>query len=426
MTSISPESSSAACTPAANASSLNDDLLALRRFVVDCPELRDLEKHLDRFNIFRVLRLQDHEIRHSNVLAWLLDPNENHGLGDMFLRRWLMRVFHDAAPNHPSYLDPVEIDSRPFLSVNIHREWAHVDLLVEITTNSNAKWVISIENKVWSTQHDNQLARYRDQVAAAFPEAKLHFIFLTIRDEAPEEGSYAIATYDQVREILETCLAELRGIVGDEPRLVIEHYIQIIRTHFMPNSEVEQLARRIYASHKQALDLILEYRPDIRRKLTEALSKRLETKQAELGLRVTGLISGVVYFLPESWRRTENRDAGGKQVVWMEVNFYNMRTITLKAVAGSTDAVWRQELFELSKRNKFQNTREKKTLTHTYHQFYGVSKAHALTDIEDGSIVDTVEVIVRWCFSQVGTAGFKKMVEVVAEHLGTHPKPPQV
>jgi hypothetical protein len=29
------------------------------------------------------------EIRNSSVLAWLLDPHENHGLGDDFLRAFL-------------------------------------------------------------------------------------------------------------------------------------------------------------------------------------------------------------------------------------------------------------------------------------------------------------------------------------------------
>ena len=39
-----------------------------------------------RFNPFDVLRYSDYEIRHSNVLAWLLQPNETHRIGDAFLR----------------------------------------------------------------------------------------------------------------------------------------------------------------------------------------------------------------------------------------------------------------------------------------------------------------------------------------------------
>ena len=39
-----------------------------------------------KFNAFDVLRYSDYEIRHSNVLAWLLTPGETHGVGGAFLR----------------------------------------------------------------------------------------------------------------------------------------------------------------------------------------------------------------------------------------------------------------------------------------------------------------------------------------------------
>ena len=51
-----------------------------------------IEKFLKRsieFNIFKVLKLEDFEIRHSNFLAWLLDPSENHELKDEFLKKFL-------------------------------------------------------------------------------------------------------------------------------------------------------------------------------------------------------------------------------------------------------------------------------------------------------------------------------------------------
>src|SRR5207344_497094 len=69
---------------------------ALIEFVMNCPELTQLEALLSRFNIFRVLRAARHEIRHSNMLAWLLTPDESHGLEDRFLRRWLMQIVHEA------------------------------------------------------------------------------------------------------------------------------------------------------------------------------------------------------------------------------------------------------------------------------------------------------------------------------------------
>ena len=41
---------------------------------------------LESFNIFNVLGVQYREIRHSNYLGWLLDPNESLNLKDIFLK----------------------------------------------------------------------------------------------------------------------------------------------------------------------------------------------------------------------------------------------------------------------------------------------------------------------------------------------------
>lgn len=49
-------------------------------------EFHELVEKTRRLNIFEVLGITKTEIRHSNFLAWLLDPKEAHGLGDRFLR----------------------------------------------------------------------------------------------------------------------------------------------------------------------------------------------------------------------------------------------------------------------------------------------------------------------------------------------------
>ena len=52
-----------------------------------------LDLGLKNPNIFQILRITKNEIRHSNFLSWLLDPNESHKLGDIFLKRFLREVF---------------------------------------------------------------------------------------------------------------------------------------------------------------------------------------------------------------------------------------------------------------------------------------------------------------------------------------------
>lgn len=65
---------------------------ALRKFLADIECLDALSPWTERFNIFDILKISRTEIRHSNMLSWLLDPNENHGLGDKFFARCKMKL----------------------------------------------------------------------------------------------------------------------------------------------------------------------------------------------------------------------------------------------------------------------------------------------------------------------------------------------
>lgn len=87
----------------------NGELTALEHFVVDNDDLLELEQRIGRFNIFDALGIARVEIRHSNFLAWLLDPAESHGQGSLFLRAVLMDLLRDAPVEHRA-LSPVELD----------------------------------------------------------------------------------------------------------------------------------------------------------------------------------------------------------------------------------------------------------------------------------------------------------------------------
>ena len=70
----------------------NADRKALEAFVVDNPELEHLEVLLEQFNIFEAIRVVRQELRHSDFLAFLLNPQENHGLVDVFRKRLLQKI----------------------------------------------------------------------------------------------------------------------------------------------------------------------------------------------------------------------------------------------------------------------------------------------------------------------------------------------
>ena len=53
------------------------------------------------FNVCTVLGLARQELRHSDLLAYLLNPQADHGLGDRFLRA----IIKQAAPGDPVALE---------------------------------------------------------------------------------------------------------------------------------------------------------------------------------------------------------------------------------------------------------------------------------------------------------------------------------
>jgi hypothetical protein len=60
----------------------------IEEFLRDIDILDGLKKWNKEINFFEITGIVKAEIRHSNFLAWLLDSNETHGLGDAFIRRF--------------------------------------------------------------------------------------------------------------------------------------------------------------------------------------------------------------------------------------------------------------------------------------------------------------------------------------------------
>ena len=56
------------------------------------PDFSALESQMNKFNIFRNIRMQKLETRHSNILASLLDSKETHRLGNAFAQAFFSAV----------------------------------------------------------------------------------------------------------------------------------------------------------------------------------------------------------------------------------------------------------------------------------------------------------------------------------------------
>jgi hypothetical protein len=180
----------------------------LTELVMD-PDFHDLKRQIGEFNILEALGVRRQELRHSDFLAFLLNPTDRHGQGDYFLKRFLQEVLLAAEPAQDAVVSPVELDIWSLVGTQVHRELHNIDVL--LVDEAHALAVI-IENKIGTGEHTNQLARYRDAVITHFPQCtKILGIYLTpggIRPSLHEH--YLSASYTLLHDLLEDVVKDSR------------------------------------------------------------------------------------------------------------------------------------------------------------------------------------------------------------------------
>ena len=271
------------------------DYDVLNAFVVDNPDLERLETILAEFNIFEALGAIHQELRHSDFLAFLMDPSRNHGLGDAFLKRFLKRVLADA---NTAPIRAVEIDVADLDSAVVRREWNNIDILVEDDVN---RLVFAIENKIDSGEHGGQLQRYRSIVRSHFPGYRSTFLYLTPEGDDPSDDAYLPVSYDTITQLVEVFSQTHASTLGPDVRTLMNHYAVVLRRYVVSESQIADLCRRLYRQHRQALDLIFEYRPDTQWELHEILQAIVRQTDEVHNLALDHSTKSAVRFAVRQW-----------------------------------------------------------------------------------------------------------------------------
>ena len=215
-----------------------------------------LDLGLKNPNIFQILRITNNEIRHSNFFSWLLDPNQSHKLGDIFLKRFLREVF---SSDKFEKLEQVDVEGLDLSKVEIKREWQNIDILIKLENI-----VVCIENKVKSKEHSNQLNRYKDIIYSEFPDYEKTFVYLTVDGNQPEDESldYEPISYEFIVETLERILNVYGESLGEEVKNYLKDYVTIIKRELMKTDKLTILAQKIYQNHREIFDFIDNHKPD--------------------------------------------------------------------------------------------------------------------------------------------------------------------
>lgn len=250
-------------------SNTGSDIECLEKILIDIECLTPLNKWLGEFNIFDILKITRNEIRHSNILAWLINPSESHGFGDEIIKKILCDiVLKNKTHFASSGLEYIHFALMDFDDLTIQREIDNIDLLLSSESN---KVVVCIENKIGADEHSNQLEKYENKINSTYPEYKKIFVFLTPDGKSSvKDKNWVSYSYNEILNILSKAI--LKENLDDSVKILINNYIGTVRRYVMKDEEMVKICNDIYKKHKRALDLIYENKLDI----TSTISQKIQ------------------------------------------------------------------------------------------------------------------------------------------------------
>lgn len=266
----------------------NKNIEKLLDFVRDTESLEKLSEWTNKLNIFDVLKISRTEIRHSNMLAWLLDPNENHGLDCAFLFGIIAKISSLIDDEDKKFV--LKLLTSDLCSFSIFRERYNIDILL---VSVEQKTVIAIENKIGSKEHDSgksgesQLQKYSKVINEKYKGYNKYLIYLTPEGDIPSVGGWEIMNYSDILAVLVPVFESRKNNLGTEVRLLIENYIETIKRNVIMDENLVKLCNDIYSKHKDAIDLIIENKDDKCMQVSNICRKKLE-EYKQHGIEIFG------------------------------------------------------------------------------------------------------------------------------------------
>ena len=185
----------------------------------------------ENYNLFSILRIEGSELKHSALIANLLDPKGSHGCDDAFLRAFFEIALKGTAYPFESSTPPPHSYTEYYTGPIAGDTGGRIDILVE-----SSRYGLIIENKIYAGDQDKQLTRYDNYGKETFGADKYLLAYLTLygydaskestATKSAEEVGYLRLSYaEDILRWLEQCVR-----LADNKPLVRESLNQYIRT----------------------------------------------------------------------------------------------------------------------------------------------------------------------------------------------------
>lgn len=237
-----------------------------------------LERKIGGLNIFSILKTESAEIRHSNVLAWLIDPNGNHGLDTLFAEVLFVNISNATKGNEP-FISKLVLNG--LNDIIVYREKNNIDILI---VSKKTNQIILIENKTGSGLHSDQLNKYNRKISEQYTNYEKLLLYLdSNQDFSGEIGEWQYVDYSVVKSSLEYVL---ENDINIKLEIILKDYLTIIRRTLMNDidKETQELCDGIYSKYREVFDFILANRSNKKVQFFEGLERILFDNADNLGI----------------------------------------------------------------------------------------------------------------------------------------------
>ena len=201
-------------------------------------DVQKLRNYYYSKSIPEIFAVSRRELSHSAFLAWLFDSNCNFELGLFPLKKLLeILIRRQKSELTQDLINTILTDNLPFNSLFVKTEDAvvkgRIDILIEF--NKDPKLRIIIENKVSTTEHDDQTQKYAEYYKGKADEINL-FVFLTpkpsIELDAQTEASCSCKKFIEInyQDILNYILEPIlkKDNISYKTKFLISEYIHTL------------------------------------------------------------------------------------------------------------------------------------------------------------------------------------------------------
>ena len=184
----------------------------------------------ENYNLFSILSIERYELKHSALIANLLDPKGSHGCGDAFLRAFFKIALKGTAYPFESST-PLDSRTEHYTGPISGDTGGRIDILVK-----SSHYGLIIENKIYAGDQDKQLIRYDNYGKEIFGADGYLLVYLTLYGYDASKESTATKSAEEVgylrlsyAEDILRWLDQCARLAYDKP-LVRESLNQYIRT----------------------------------------------------------------------------------------------------------------------------------------------------------------------------------------------------